>query len=58
MALGLALHGWDRVQGVRPEVVGVLQAKGDDPYFGVEEQQKLSTPNKGDFSQQLPVGSW
>jgi len=59
MALGLALHGWDRVQGVPPEELGVLQAKGDDPYFGREERMKTgSTPTAGDFSQQLPAGSW
>lgn len=58
MALGLALHGWDRVQCVRPEEVGVLQAKSDDPYFGKDDPSPMSTPSKGDFSQQLPVGSW
>jgi len=59
MALGLALHGWDRVQGVPPEELGVLQAKGDDPYFGREERMRTgSTPTAGDFSQQLPAGSW
>ena len=59
MALGLALHGWDRVQGVPPEELGVLQAKGDDPYFGRDEGKSMtSTPHKGDFSQQLPAGSW
>jgi len=59
MALGLALHGWDRVQGVPPEELGVLQAKGDDPYLGRDEGKSMtSTPHKGDFSQQLPAGSW
>ena len=36
MALGLALHGWDRVQGVVPEMVPLPMAKPDDPNFSLD----------------------
>ena len=59
MALGLALHGWDRVQGVKPDEFRPLQEAGDDPYFR-EGEAESSTPSSsiGDFAQQLPAGSW
>lgn len=34
MALALALHGWDRVQGAVPAAPAGLRAMGDDPYVG------------------------
>ena len=59
MALGLALHGWDRVQGVRPEEIQPLQTAGDDPYFRKDESESSSPSSSiGDFAQQLPAGSF
>ena len=59
MALGLALHGWDRVQGVRPEEFQPLQTAGDDPYFRKDESESSSPSSSiGDFAQQLPMGSF
>ena len=59
MALGLALHGWDRVQGVRPEEFQPLQTSGDDPYFRKDESESSSPSSSiGDFAQQLPAGSF
>lgn len=59
MALGLALHGWDRVQGVRPEEFQPLQTSGDDPYFRKDESESSSPSSSiGDFAQQLPMGSF
>lgn len=57
MALGLALHGWDRVQGVVPEDVVLTNGLGDDlqlaPYGANGYSQFAKT---GDFLQQLPNG--
>jgi len=38
MALGLALHGWDRVQGAVPEAPPPLVIHPDDPQIGRERQ--------------------
>jgi len=57
MALGLAIHGWDRVQGVKPEGPVGLQQLGDDPNIGriVASSAPMAA---GDFTQQLPGGGW
>lgn len=61
MALGLALHGWDRVQGVVPEAPVGLRFVGDDPNFHVDNSgapvDNLRTAHAGDFAAQLP-GGW
>lgn len=59
MALGLALHGWDRVQGVVPEAPVGLRKLNDDPY--VSEDGSISPPLAmvpGDFHAQLPASGW
>lgn len=53
MALGLALYGWDRVQGVPPEEIPLPVVVGDDPNVNVERPAYALA---GDFSQ-LP-GVW
>jgi phage FluMu gp28-like protein len=55
MALGLALHGWDRVQGVAPEDIPLPQWRGDDPNA---EMGRVVTVGGGDFTTQLPEGGW
>ena len=57
MALALAIHGWDRVQGVVPELTGPLPTFADDPMFRVAQEVPAS-PRPGDALSQLPVGSW
>jgi hypothetical protein len=55
MALALALHGWDRVQGVVPELADPYILFGDDPFVS----ETASLPHSvGDFTQQLPEGAW
>ncbi len=61
MALGLALFGWDRVQGVVPEAPPGLRFVGDDPNLDVDNSGE-SVDNRrrviaGDFAAQLP-GGW
>jgi hypothetical protein len=59
MALGLALHGWDRVQGVVPEAPVGLRKLNDDPY--VSDDGSISPPMAmvpGDFHAQLPASGW
>lgn len=60
MALGLALHGWDRVQGVPPETTPdqpLLLRADQDPY--VQAGIAAATPAlAGNFVQQLPEGGW
>ena len=59
MALGLALHGWDRVQGVVPEAPVGLRKLNDDPY--VSDDGSISPPLAmvpGDFHAQLPASGW
>lgn len=56
MALALALHGWDRVQGVPPDELSPFALDADDPYIesGVSRNQRVA----GDFAEQLPASSW
>ena len=60
MALALALHGWDRVQGVPPEPIPVWTPRGDDTTVqgeavtGVVTGPVATVP--GDFSAQFPAG--
>jgi hypothetical protein len=58
MALALALHGWDRVQGAPPEAPPGLRQVGDDPYLARESEQAPTAFQPGDFSAQLPAGGW
>jgi hypothetical protein len=59
MALGLALYGWDRVQGSPPETVHPLLVRGDDPhiadYLDSENRKPMTV---GDFADQLPLTGW
>jgi len=55
MALALALHGWDRVQGVVPEDDDSLPVMGTVAYFRGESGSSHET-RVGDFSSQLPEG--
>lgn len=61
MALGLALHGWDRVQGVVPEAPVGLRFVGDDRNLDVDNSgalvEKRQSVVAGDFMAQLP-GGW
>jgi hypothetical protein len=58
MALGLALYGWDRVQGVPPEAPPGLRHVADDPNISYEaESARLAGTPVGDFVAQLP-GGW
>lgn len=60
MALALALHGWDRVQGVPPETTPeqpLLLRADQDPY--VQTGTAFAAPAlAGNFAQQLPDGGW
>lgn len=60
MSLGLALYGWDRVQGVPPDDALPLREVVDDPYFGQDDNfnQPHSAQGTGSFVSQLPAGSW
>lgn len=53
MALGLALHGWDRVQGVPPEELPQPEWRGDDPNA---DASRLVANVAGDYTSQLPEG--
>ncbi len=55
MALGLALHGWDRVQMVPPDPYVKPALFGDDP--GMRQDKPVPTM-VGDFSSQLPTEGW
>jgi len=59
MALALALHGWDRVQGVVPEAPPGLAIRSDDPYV-MPEDGPGSPPwaLQGNFTAQLPGEGW
>lgn len=57
MALGLAIYGWDRVQGAKPETNLPLQRVGDDPHI-VGRIGPAAIAEPGDFLQQLPSGGW
>lgn len=54
MALALALHGWDRVQGVVPEAPPGLRSVGNDPYVATEENATPVGTLPGDYAAQLP----
>lgn len=62
MALGLALHGWDRVQGAPPAAPAGLRLVPDDPYVAQEMDDPVgfgaSRVSTGQFTQQLPGDSW
>lgn len=59
MALGLALYGWDRVQGVTPEAMPLPQRHGDDPGARWTPERSMSIGvAAGDFAKQLPAESW
>ena len=58
MALGLALHGWDRVQGVPPSDVIPLRNDADDPSFGANPLAGAAPTQIGAFTAQLPTGGW
>jgi len=61
MALGLALYGWDRVQGVVPDAPPGLRLVRDDPNLDVDNSGELVDNRRkalsGDFVSQLP-GGW
>jgi hypothetical protein len=59
MALGLALYGWDRVQGVVPENPAPPPMAGDDPGALVPVAEQVSAGIlTGNFMKQLPMGGW
>jgi hypothetical protein len=58
MALGLALHGWDRVQGVPPEDVIPLRSDADDPILSAAPYATAAPSAIGAFTAQLPTGGW
>jgi hypothetical protein len=58
MAVALALHGWDRVQGAVPEAPVGLRKIVDDPYVSPENSPALSGQSAGDFQSQLPGSGW
>jgi len=58
MALGLAVHGWDRVQCVKPDGTVVPQVRGDDPLVNPRETPAQSLATVGDFTAQLPQEGW
>jgi hypothetical protein len=57
MAVALALHGWDRVQGAVPDAPPGLRLVSDDPYVSPEDgPARLAAA--GDFQSQLPGSGW
>lgn len=61
MALGLALHGWDRVQGVPPEEFTPLPLRSDGVDHNVIEGESgppRSLAAVGNFTSQLPSNGW
>ena len=58
MAVALALHGWDRVQGAVPEAPPGLRLISDDPYVSPEDGPALMFQAAGDFQSQLPGSGW
>lgn len=57
MALGLALYGWDRVQGAVPEAPPGLRKVGDDPNIGdIDETARNPGTVVGNFVAQFPSG--
>jgi hypothetical protein len=57
-ALGLAVHGWDRVQCVKPDGTVVPQVVGDDPFTKDRDVPAQSLATVGDFTAQLPMEGW
>ena len=58
MAVALALHGWDRVQGAVPEAPMGLRKIVDDPYVSPEDGEIRLFQPAGDFQSQLPGSGW
>lgn len=58
MALGLALHGWDRVQGVPPDDAIPLRNDADDPILSANPYGAAAPAQIGAFTAQLPTGGW
>jgi len=58
MAVALALHGWDRVQGAVPEAPVGLRQISDDPYVSPENGPAMASRPAGDFQSQLPGSGW
>jgi hypothetical protein len=58
MALGLAVHGWDRVQGVPPEALIVTPVRGDDSNVAEAGGPSPRFIMAGDFAAQLPQTGW
>lgn len=61
MALGLALHGWDRVQVVIPEQIPPKRERGDDRNAWEQEDGMLATDHlttTGNAFAQLPMGGF
>ena len=58
MALGLALYGWDRVQGAVPEAPPGLRKVGDDPHIGADGEEGAISYLPGCFAAQLPGTGW
>ena len=57
MALGLALYGWDRVQGAVPEAPPGLRKLVDDPNISdLEGSVRFSGTATGNFHAQFPSG--
>lgn len=59
MALGLAVYGWDRVQGVIPDGSVPVPVVGDDPQVALDRE--MSVPAgvmAGNFEKQLPMEGW
>ena len=57
-ALGLALHGWDRVQGVPPDDAIPLRNDADDPILSANPYGAAAPAQIGAFTAQLPTGGW
>jgi hypothetical protein len=53
MALALALHGWDRVQGTPPEPVPLPGTRGDDPRLWAPKGQEVTAG--GGLTRQYPA---
>lgn len=59
MALALAIHGWDRVQCVKPDgSVPPPSLIGNDPHVADKDHTPQSLATVGDFTSQLPSEGW
>lgn len=59
MALALAIHGWDRVQCVKPDgSVPPPSLIGNDPHVAEKDHTPQSLATVGDFTSQLPSEGW